>query len=653
MLTYLQDAISACDQALRTNTDTPRACQNLGNALQMMGLFSTAMRWHTWAIQSQPDRAEMFSSLGRLHAKEQRWTEAIDAYEQALAHNPQFAPAYWSLANLYSQLGQPDKEIYCRQQAIQLSTRWATPGNQFNLGNRLMQEQRATEAIVYYQEALQKKPDFFAAQHNLALSLMQQGDWDDAATAIYRLIDLEPSYAPSHYALGQVKQQQGKLIEAQQHYQTAIELDSEFPYTFSALGEVCLQMHEWEQAVTVFRQAVALGLNSPWLCHNLGYGLLKQEQTSEAVEYLRQGLQQAVEQGVESPWFYAHLGEALLQQQSWDQAAIAFLSALHRQTDLPEVYKPLGRALNRILKDKAAGQTVIAHFKTASYSGAFYLQVAQQLGAQQQYEGAVLFYKLAIKMNPGQPEMQALLAQTEAAQKDFNQKIADHYWGIKQFPQQVERYTALAHLLTQQGELDAAVSLHRSALGLKGWQQAVDRAYSFTNDWFTHNIPVWTPQLLPIAHLPHLRALEIGCFEGMASCWLLDHVLTDASARLDCIDRYPQDRFAANVRRAGASERVVRWIGDSHQVLPTLEPGYDLIYISGCPQADHMRRDAELSWDLLKPGGILIFDYYGWVDQHPPEQRSSLGIDAFLTAVQAEVEVLHQDYQVIARKIES
>ena len=56
-------------------------------------------------------------------------------------------------------------------------------------------------------------------------------------------------------------------------------------------------------------------------------------------------------------------------------------------------------------------------------------------------------------------------------------------------------------------------------------------APAYTRDWFGNNVPVWTRLLAPLAGRPGARALEIGCFEGRATCWLLGNVLTGADAR--------------------------------------------------------------------------------------------------------------------------
>src|SRR5262245_25169347 len=60
--------------------------------------------------------------------------------------------------------------------------------------------------------------------------------------------------------------------------------------------------------------------------------------------------------------------------------------------------------------------------------------------------------------------------------------------------------------------------------------------YHYTFDWFSHNIPVWEQHLAHLAGRSDLRCLEIGSFEGRSAVWLLTHILTHETSRLECIE---------------------------------------------------------------------------------------------------------------------
>jgi hypothetical protein len=72
--------------------------------------------------------------------------------------------------------------------------------------------------------------------------------------------------------------------------------------------------------------------------------------------------------------------------------------------------------------------------------------------------------------------------------------------------------------------------------------------------------------------------------------------------------------------------------------------------ISCSHRAKHVFLDAALSWDLLKDGGLLIFDDYELELKAPADLRPKVPIDTFLLAFGEELEVVHKGYQVAVRK---
>jgi predicted O-methyltransferase YrrM len=190
----------------------------------------------------------------------------------------------------------------------------------------------------------------------------------------------------------------------------------------------------------------------------------------------------------------------------------------------------------------------------------------------------------------------------------------------------------------------------------------------FTCDWFT---PAGCPTIWPkhLAHLkgkPGLNALEIGCFEGRATVWLLENILTGSESTITCIDTFEggQEHKELGVKMDEVErcfventepfkDKVLLLKGRSDAWLPMLDYMlFDFIYIDGSHVAGDVLMDACLSWPILKPGGIMIFDDYEW-NRHPedPTQNPKMGINAFLALIEEQVVVLHKGYQVIISKM--
>ena len=189
-------------------------------------------------------------------------------------------------------------------------------------------------------------------------------------------------------------------------------------------------------------------------------------------------------------------------------------------------------------------------------------------------------------------------------------------------------------------------------------------APAITHDWFTAHIPVWTRLLAPLAGRAGVRALEIGCFEGRATSWLLANVLTGEGSGVDCVDTFEgSDEYASmGVSMAGVRERfeanVAPWrdrvsvhVGRSADVVRRMDGRYDLVYVDASHTAPDVIADAVLAWPLLPAGGVMIFDDYAWDWFARPERNPRIAVDAFRACYAGRYQLLHAEYQVAVRKL--
>ena len=137
--------------------------------------------------------------------------------------------------------------------------------------------------------------------------------------------------------------------------------------------------------------------------------------------------------------------------------------------------------------------------------------------------------------------------------------------------------------------------------------------------------------LLVLALLVGARnVLEIGSLAGYSGVWLARALPPEG--RLTTIEKDPRHAELARqaYEEAGVAEQVRLLEGDARAILPTLTPGFDVVFVDADkePLADYF----EWSVRLLRPGGLLLCDnafLHGTVVD--PEERSPAteGVRAF------------------------
>lgn len=175
--------------------------------------------------------------------------------------------------------------------------------------------------------------------------------------------------------------------------------------------------------------------------------------------------------------------------------------------------------------------------------------------------------------------------------------------------------------------------------------------YSFTNHLFSQK------------NKPNQRYLQLGAYTGDASVWMLDNILDSSSVLID-IDTWKGSKeeqhepidfnkaFDYYKNRVNSYNNIKYYCTDTISFLKSDNSEYDFIYIDADHTAVSVIVDAELSWRLLKVGGIMAFDDYIWY----PELGDSfytpkIAIDMFLDRHAGEYEIMEKNVQVWIKKI--
>jgi hypothetical protein len=187
--------------------------------------------------------------------------------------------------------------------------------------------------------------------------------------------------------------------------------------------------------------------------------------------------------------------------------------------------------------------------------------------------------------------------------------------------------------------------------------------YEFTQDWFSEHVPIWNDLF---AKWRPSKLLEIGSFEGRATCWVIETVGAVRELELHCIDTWQGSVEHGGVDMLGVRERFTKNTGAAAQrarhpvkLIVHQKPSelalaeliasghagsFDLVYVDGSHRAPDVLSDAVLSFHLLRTGGLLVFDDYLWSLEAPgnqdPLNMPKLAIDGFLNVYQRKLQIL-------------
>jgi predicted O-methyltransferase YrrM len=167
---------------------------------------------------------------------------------------------------------------------------------------------------------------------------------------------------------------------------------------------------------------------------------------------------------------------------------------------------------------------------------------------------------------------------------------------------------------------------------------------------------------------PNLNYLQLGVFTGDTSNWLMKNVLTNETSHLTDVDTWlgsaaeevhslydfedvyqlylsRMERFYPRVNHK--RDNTFNFLNAENNKRNT----YDFIYIDADHVASSVLSDAELSWPLLKLGGILAFDDYTWGKELEAKLIPKTAIDLFVNKYKNEIETIAINSQYWIKKI--
>ncbi len=222
-----KDSLAEYTHAAQLQTPTALDLRWVALDYVLLQDYADADRWMTKSLQWEPHDSEAWYEIGRIKYQENRFAEAIAAFQKALQMAPKLVKAENNLGLAYEGLNQKDDAVRAYRQAIEWQAEAGNKSEQplLNLGILLSDEGQTADALPLLLEAATIAPNDEKTRATLGKLYLRQGNLKSAEDEFEKAVAIDPKSASIHFQLGQVYRKQGKTSQATAEFAKASEID--------------------------------------------------------------------------------------------------------------------------------------------------------------------------------------------------------------------------------------------------------------------------------------------------------------------------------------------------------------------------------------------------------------------------------------------
>jgi tetratricopeptide (TPR) repeat protein len=211
---------------------------------------------------------------------------AISLLEQASSTDPAFALAFAALGDAYWQKyeRERDPELVSKATSAVTEALRIDPNQApvyYSLGNMYQQTGRYEDAITALQRAIQLQPDNDECHALLARVLAANGDYAAGSAEAQRAVDIRAGWS-NYFNQGRVEYAAGHLDRALLALRRTTELNPNFAGGFQMLGTTYQMLGDFVSAIGNYEHSIRLAPNAPSY-NNLAIAYLRAKRYTEAI----------------------------------------------------------------------------------------------------------------------------------------------------------------------------------------------------------------------------------------------------------------------------------------------------------------------------------------------------------------------------------
>ncbi len=189
-------AIAVLERLRARAPERPRLAYQLGTAYAAVGRLEDALAAFAAELERNPDpavRRMAWINRSLLLQKLERWAEAADALEEALALAVESPEMYGELTRLYLEARAPQRAVEALARASEHG--YASAALYFNTGAQFFNTGEYEQAAAMFEKALELDSALAEAERSLGWTLVRLGRREEARRHLERYLELRPAAA--------------------------------------------------------------------------------------------------------------------------------------------------------------------------------------------------------------------------------------------------------------------------------------------------------------------------------------------------------------------------------------------------------------------------------------------------------------------------
>lgn len=400
-----------------------------------------------------------WQQLGSFFVKQNQLEEARDALQKGLEQYPSFSNLWASLVQVHLQFADEGKAREAYQKAVAYEPQ--NPAAYANWAAHLANSGRLDEARGVYEAALHYTPDDSILLFGMGLIEIRQENEAEGLRYFEQAIENDPSLTQAWLILADAARDQGDFETAEQRYRKAIETEQYSADAWQGLGEILLRTERLEESEAAFRKAVTFDASHAIAWNNLAVVLREMDDPEGAVEAFRTALEH--DASMRETW--TSLAEIFMTYGMWSEAEGTLRGAVQRFPEDGQILHNLAL----VIRQQGRLEDALEFSRQAVEAMPNDELILEYLGELEEGGG------LLEGVEEEEVELPEDTEDPDAWQAWAEERFGEGLWGdaeqgmkksINLDPENPQRWAVLGDILNQQSRTEEAEEAYQQALNL-------------------------------------------------------------------------------------------------------------------------------------------------------------------------------------------